>query len=246
MDEPLKGYVTFEPSMMLVDEYQQQIIPPAIRGIELVDGHFEIYLLATDEPRVSPKNWHYNVTLSVKGGRQLKLNVPSSLEGSVLDISVPILEELLEPQPIIPPDYATVGMVQAEQAARMAADALLVPRSEKGAPNGVAVLDAGGKLDLGQFPTEEFLTADLLGSPDGVAELGSDGAVPASQLPTFVFAQMTPSATWTINYTQGVRPDVDVYNNSGNIVIADVSHPDDQTVIVSFAYPETGRAILRW
>jgi hypothetical protein len=246
LDEPLKGYVSFEPSQIIVDEFAQQIITPAIRGIELVDGFFQTYLLATDEPNVTPKNWYYNVTLSVKGGTTLKLYVPSSLAGSVLDISVPIMQELLDPQAVIPPDYATVGMVQGEQSARIAADALLIPKSEKGIPGGVATLDGSGILDLDQFPSGDFLGTDLLGQPNGVAELGSDGAVPPSQLPNVVFSQMTASSTWTINYDYGKRPDVVIYNNNDDVVVADVNHPDDSTVVVQFNYPETGKAILYW
>ena len=54
--------------------------------------------------------------------------------------------------------------VDAEEAARIAADALLIPLTEKGAANGVATLNADGKLSASQVPsiaiTSTFVVAD--------------------------------------------------------------------------------------
>jgi len=247
LNDPMKGFVSFEPSQMLVDEFGQQIITPAIRGIELVNGSFQTYLLATDEPRVSPQGWYYDVTISVKGGKTLKLNVPSSMAGSVLDISVPILNSLLQPGQTVPPDYATAGMVQAEQAARIAADALLIPLTQKGAAGGVATLDGGGKLPASQIDGSDFVLAIDKGVANGVATLGSDGVVPAVQLPPpLIHTQGVASTEWTIPYTYGAVPDVTVYDNNDDIAIADVDVTTPGIVYVRTYFPETGKAILRW
>ena len=247
LNDPMSGFVSFEPSQLLVDEFGQQIITPAIRGIKLVNGAFQTYLLATDEPRVSPQGWHYVVTISIKGGMVLKLSVPVSMEGSVLDISVPILQELLQPGETIPPDYATAGMVQAEQAARIAADALLIPLTQRGAANGVATLDSGGKLPSSQIDGSDFVLATDKGVANGVATLGADGIVPSGQLPPpQLHVQAVASAEWTINYSYPVIPDVAVYDNNNDLVVADVDVATPGTVIVRTYYPETGRVYLRW
>lgn len=51
--------------------------------------------------------------------------------------------------------------IDAEATARAAADALLIPLTQKGAPNGVATLDGDGKLPSGLFPA----ASDEIGTP---------------------------------------------------------------------------------
>ncbi len=60
-----------------------------------------------------------------------------------------------------------------EIAARAAADALLIPLTQKGANNGVASLDSGGKVPSGQLPTAAVTSVDGL---TGAVTLPGDGA----------------------------------------------------------------------
>lgn len=233
-NQPIKGFVTFEPSMEIYDTFGQKIIPPAISGIKLVDGAFQVYLLATDEPNVTPKGWKYKVTVSIPGGGQFMLDVSKS--AAEIDITDWKAAMSTTPDQPVWEGYATLPALEAR-----------IPKVEKHAPGGVAELDDFGKIIMDQFPSDEFVSTSLLGQPNGVAQLDGSGVVPAAQLKApLVYTQMTPSAVWTINYDYAVSPDVDVYDNNGDVVMADVNYPDDSTVTITFAHPETGKAILRW
>lgn len=97
-----------------------------------------------------------------------------------------------------------------------AGDINALSASLAGVANGLATLDANGKLTAGQLPNvanapvksvngevgDVVLTANdvnalpknLLGTPNGVAGLGADGKVPRSQLPNMSSATGTPIA----------------------------------------------------
>jgi hypothetical protein len=82
-------------------------------------------------------------------------------------------------------DPATQGELDVETAARIAADALAIPLTQKGAANGVANLDAGGLIPAGLLPalaiTEVSVVADeaarlaLTAQPGDVAIQTDDG-----------------------------------------------------------------------
>lgn len=57
-----------------------------------------------------------------------------------------------------------------------------VPTTEKGMPNGVATLDATGKLAPEQIPELHYIPLDQKGAPNGVATLDATGKIPDSQL----------------------------------------------------------------
>lgn len=56
--------------------------------------------------------------------------------------------------------------------------------SEKGNSNGVATLDANGKLSASQIPEMDYIPTSQKGAASGVASLGGDGKVPTSQIPS--------------------------------------------------------------
>jgi hypothetical protein len=60
--------------------------------------------------------------------------------------------------------YATKNALSSEESARKAADALLIPLSQKGAAGGVATLDDGGKVPAAQLPSylDDILEYDSL------------------------------------------------------------------------------------
>lgn len=60
--------------------------------------------------------------------------------------------------------YATKDALSSEESARKAADALLIPLSQKGAAGGVATLDNGGKVPAAQLPSfvDDILEYDSL------------------------------------------------------------------------------------
>ncbi len=69
------------------------------------------------------------------------------------------------PNPGFAVDMATQAELDAETAARIAADALLIPLTQKAAASGVASLDAGTKVPVGQIPDLDAakITTGVLG-----------------------------------------------------------------------------------
>lgn len=53
-----------------------------------------------------------------------------------------------------------------------------------------------------------------------------------------------PSNRWTCNHNLGKKPSVTVVDGSGNMILADVQHVNENYLIVSFDMNATGRIIL--
>ena len=66
--------------------------------------------------------------------------------------------------------------------------------------------------------------------------------VPVTTEP-YVYTQTTPDTPWTITHHLGYNPSVTVIIG-GEEVDADVTHPDLNTVLVTFAEPQSGTARL--
>lgn len=61
---------------------------------------------------------------------------------------------------------------------------------------------------------------------------------------TFVHEQTTQATVWTVAHHLGVEPSVTVLID-GQTVLADVTHPDDETTVITLGTPRTGTAHLR-
>jgi len=59
-----------------------------------------------------------------------------------------------------------------------------------------------------------------------------------------IYDQSTPMATWTINHTFTRFPSVTVIDASGFVIITDVEHANATTVVLTFAQPISGKALL--
>ena len=68
------------------------------------------------------------------------------------------------------------------------------------------------------------------------------------QVKTFDFVQASASAEWTINHNLGVKPVMDVMSTvDGDLqkmFPLNVIHVDDNTTVVTFSEPRTGKARL--
>ena len=127
--------------------------------------------------------------------------------------------------------------INAEQVAREAADALLIPLTQKGAPFGVAVLDADGKIDVGNIPG----AASNLGTPTrGTYDGGLLGFTPSTTIAdaadetNLILAKLAPSkppnlSTKTISLTSSYSAKESGTNTLRNIV-TDVLKPQISTV----------------
>jgi hypothetical protein len=131
----------------------------------------------------------------------------------------------------------TTDAVQVETAAREAADALLIPLSQKGAPFGVAVLDADGKIDVGNIPG----AASELGTPTrgtyagGLLAFTPDTSIAdAADETNLILAKLAPSkppnlSTKTISLTTSYSAK-EAGTNTLRSVVTDVLKPQISTV----------------
>lgn len=100
--------------------------------------------------------------------------------------------------------------------------------------------DVDGKISVYVAPGP--LTAELAGQifPFLVDSSETDPAWPG----TFIHEQSVASAVWTVQHHFGIQPIVT------NLVVsepvnAEVTHPDDETTVITFASPTAGTAHLR-
>lgn len=105
---------------------------------------------------------------------------------------------------------------------------------------------AGTGVDLDQYETPDPGTAMTIISRDEFNALAEDVAGLALTTRPFepVYVREAAAATWTINHSLARYPEVTVLDSDGRVVLADVSHPSTSQVIVEFASPQTGKAVL--
>lgn len=122
------GFVTFTPNAILYDGATSQIIEPVPLHAVLVDGHISVVLMATDDDNLAPTGWVYDVVERIDGR-----NMPN-VYSIVLPAASPTVD-LSVVSTIAPPPVLTAYLAA----------------SSRGAPNGVASLDNGGQVPLGQL-----------------------------------------------------------------------------------------------
>lgn len=72
---------------------------------------------------------------------------------------------------------------------------------------------------------------------------GAQGA--ASEGAFYEHLQGVPSTTWTITHNLGFKPNISVFENTGDIVDGyDVDHVDTSQVVLTFAHAIDGKALL--
>jgi hypothetical protein len=85
----------------------------------------------------------------------------------------------------------------------------------------------------GSIPSNYVLSVSGFAAPGGG---GSDA--------NFVFTQVSALATWNITHNLGKFPSVTIVDSSNNQVFADVQHTDVNSLVIQFATPFAGKAIL--
>lgn len=68
------------------------------------------------------------------------------------------------------------------------------------------------------------------------------GSAQASQ--RFVQTFSLPSSQWTVIHNFGFFPNVIVFDGDGNEIAADVQYTDDNTVVVTWPSPTTGKVVV--
>lgn len=106
----------------------------------------------------------------------------------------------------------------------------------------------GNDIPLKVSPTSVTIQADL---KDNAGNAGSTGMVLSKTdtgvewtSRTFTFNQVVSTNTWTIAHNVGSFPSVTVVDSVGNIVVGDISYPDDRTVVLTFKTAFKGKAYL--
>lgn len=84
------------------------------------------------------------------------------------------------------------------------------------------------------------------GSPGAQGPPGPPGAPGGGvgAAPT-VFVQSTSSDLWQFTHSYPYRPIVETFNNDGEEILGDESHPNPTTVRVKHGFPMTGTLVLR-
>lgn len=62
---------------------------------------------------------------------------------------------------------------------------------------------------------------------------------------SYTHQQTVPAATWVIDHHMGLIPNVVLLDSSGQLMIAEIQYPSDQTILIVHSAPYTGTAYLR-
>ena len=84
---------------------------------------------------------------------------------------------------------------------------------------------------------------DIIGIINSPGIVLSDLSMGVPQL-GFVYAQNTPSDTWTISHNLTFHPNVTVVDSGGSVVEGEISYPTPTTVLLTFRSGFSGKAYL--
>lgn len=96
------------------------------------------------------------------------------------------------------------------------------------------------------FPPDSDVRRIDVETPSQVSVLlvGTQGPAgpqgPAGAAEAYIHTQASASAEWIVNHNFGERPIVEVVDDGGNVVIADVIHISVNQLRVYFSQPQTG------
>lgn len=105
-------------------------------------------------------------------------------------------------------------------------------------------------VDINAFITGDSVYVDgteyIVGDPVHISVTTSVPTDPTENIGDkfFVYHQTIPIATWTINHTFGRLPSVTVIGPDGFVIFTDVEYPNNAMVVLTFAEPTSGRALL--
>lgn len=144
------------------------------------------------------------------------------------------------PSPSFAADMATQTELDAEAAARVAADALLIPLTQKGAASGVATLDGGSKVPASQLPalaiTEAFTVVSQAAMLALTAERG-DVAIRTDLSKSFILSADDP--TVLANWKELLTPTdlvSSVDGRSGVVTLSDLYTPKSHEALTTTAH----------
>lgn len=147
---PETGSVVFIPTVPALQVPAANTMVPLTHVAKTLDtnGEFTTQLLATNDPDATPTGWTWAVAERLSTlQRDRTIEVPYTTVGTLELADVADAT----PAPAIV-TYALASALTAETAARAAADALLIPLTQKAAADGVATLDGTTRIPTAQVP----------------------------------------------------------------------------------------------
>lgn len=226
-----RGRITFTPTTTVVDENDAVIIDDTLTATLDTSGSFSIELPTTDNKRLSPDNWAYEVSVRIYGVSPKKFHIflPYG-DGTDVDI-INTMGRVTTGVP----DYT----VQSTSA-----------RGPVGPRGPGTIIGNGAPTNLIGFDGDLYIDVDE-GSYYGPK---ADGVWPTppvfsissftGQTQRYVHTQTVASSTWNITHPLGGRPSVTVVDTAETVVIGDVAYNSDTSVTVSFTSPFSGYAYL--
>jgi hypothetical protein len=199
--KPLGGTVSFAPPSVLTLPASDVIATTAAQVRLDATGAFEVDLIPTDVPGMSPQKWSYQVTERLKPIPPREYHIP------------PRVYHIMLPAGTGPVDLADIAPVSP-----YAGNYLPVA-----GPQGAK----GDKGEPGEVTNEQLDALEARVAPRPQE-----------------YTQTAASAEWTIPHTMPYRPAVSVYDVSGREIGGSVEYPTPTTVLVKFAFAETGSAVL--
>lgn len=198
---PLQGTVTFTATPTILTFPTQNLIVAGTETATLdANGEFNIELISTDQAGENPTGWTYSVTEKLVNiaPRTYAITLPynSGVTVELADITPTVAAPTYLPVtgPIGPGGVITfVNGKTGSSVTLTSADVTALDVSTRGAVNGVASLDAGTKVPVGQLPdlSGTYILTSRIGAASGVASLGTGSLVPSTQLD---LAAATPTA----------------------------------------------------
>jgi hypothetical protein len=73
---------------------------------------------------------------------------------------------------------------------------------------------------------------------------GKFGRVKVVEDKNYVYEQLNPTNSWTINHGLNKRPSVNITDLDNNIVYGDIQYVNDNQVTITFNKPFTGKVIF--
>lgn len=211
---PLQGSLTFTPSPAVINFPTQNVIVAGTETATLdVNGEFTIELISTDQAGENPTGWVYTVTEKLIGQKQRTYNIVLPYNAGVtLELSditptdaAPTYLPVVGPQG--PPGViTTVNGKTGASITLTPADVGAIATTAAGAANGVATLDSGSKVPVGQLPslTGTYVAVATRGVAGGVATLDGSTLVPVAQLPDLSSTYVTTSRIGAANGVAGL------------------------------------------
>jgi len=223
---PAKGRVTFTPTSRILIDNELVLSTDTLTASLNTSGSFSIELPTTDNPRLTPTDFAYQVNVRLYGVKPAKyyIKVPYG-DGTDVDIS----SSLISASPL---EDATTQNAFLRGTAGPAGSGILTgsgaPPNTLGRDGDIYVnTDNGsyyGPKASGSWPSAPFYTPGLT-----LREIHTQGSA---------------SSTWSITHSLGGRPSVTVVDSSGTVVIGEVVYNSDTSVTVLFSAPFSGFAYL--